>query len=235
MGKMQLLKIPRAVWIYGKTLGLSRFRYASGFDTLRTQPGASTQGLRIEIKSSVAFCAKTKSCSLRSASNLRLRWFSAVAFCMLILGCIFLYGCGGGEESATERWNGDYYTELQNLVFYGTWEIPLEITPNVSQPAIAWNTTGLKYVVITIFDSKVDIKAERIANPQDAVWTWNTGLGRGREGNISFSDGFDMRNGEIQNTTTPLRAGIYYIAAWGYDENYRLTRSSKEYQYVYSP
>jgi len=159
----------------------------------------------------------------------------AVWIYMLILGCIFLCGCGSEEESAADRWNGDYYTELQNLVFYGTWEIPLEITPNVSQPAIAWNTTGLKYVVITIFDSKVDIKAGRIANPQDAVWTWNTGLGRGREGNISFSDGFDMRNGEIQSTTTPLRAGIYYIAAWGYDENYKLIRSSKEYQYVYSP
>jgi hypothetical protein len=153
---------------------------------------------------------------------------------MLILGCLFLYGCGAEEESASER-SGDYYTELQNLVFYGSYEISLEITPNVSQPAFAWRTTGLKYVVITIFDSKIDIKAGRIANPQDAVWTWNTGLGRGREGNISFSDGADVRNGEIQNTATPLRVGVYYIAAWGYDENYTLTHSSKEYQYVYSP
>jgi hypothetical protein len=156
---------------------------------------------------------------------------------MLILGFLLLHGCGGEEEgvSTLGRKADDYYTELQNLVFYGRYEISLEITPNVSQPAFAWRTTGLKYVVITIFDSKIDIKAGRIANPQDAVWTWNTGLGRGREGNISFSDGADVRNGEIQNTATPLRVGVYYIAAWGYDENYTLTHSSKEYQYVYSP
>ena len=179
MGKMQLLTISRAVWIYGKTK-------------------------------------------------------SSVASCMLILGCLFLHGCGGEMEEGAEMRYDDYYTELQNLVFYGTYEISLEITPNVSQPAFAWRTTGLKYVVITIFDSKIDIKAGQIANPQDAVWTWNTGLGRGREGNVSFSDGADVRNGEIQNTTTPLRAGIYYIAAWGYDENYTLTHSSKEYQYIHS-
>ena len=87
--------------------------------------------------------------------------------------------------------------------------------------------------VITIFSSKIDLKDNRIANPQDAVWTWNTGMGRGRDGNISFSDGRDMRNGEIQKTATPLSPGTYYIAAWAYDGKYNLIRSSKEYLYEY--
>ena len=158
----------------------------------------------------------------------KIQWIAWIY--MLILGCLLLHGCGADEEA-----RDDYYTELQNLVFYGKREIPLEITPNVSQPAIAWRTTGLKYVVVTIFDAKIDLKIDQIANPQDALWTWNTGLGHGREGNISFSDGFDVQNGYIRSTTTPLRPGIYYVAAWGYDENYKLIASSKEYQYVYSP
>ena len=152
---------------------------------------------------------------------------------MLILGCFFLYGCGA-DEAAEGEW-ADYYPEIQNLVFYRTNEIPLEITPNVSQPAFAWNATGLEYIVITIFNSKIDLKTGRIANSEDAVWTWNTGLGQGREGNISFSDGYDVRNGVIQDSITSLKAGVYYIAAWGYDDEYTLTHSSKEYQYVYNP
>ncbi len=152
---------------------------------------------------------------------------------ILILGCFFLYGCAGNDD--LEALSADYYPELQNLVFYGVRQITLEITPNVSQPAFAWNATGLKYIVITIFDSKIDLKTGRIANPEDAVWTWNTGLGQGREGNISFSDGYDVRNGVIQDTITSLKLGVYYIAAWGYANEYRLTHSSKEYQYVYNP
>ena len=155
---------------------------------------------------------------------------------MLILGCFFLYGCAEDlEDISGTLGRTDYYPELQNVVFYATREIPLEITPNVSQPAFAWNATGLEYIVITIFNSKIDLKTSRIANSEDAVWTWNTGLGQGREGNISFSDGYDVRNGVIQDTVTSLKSGVYYIVAWGYDDEYTLTHSSKEYQYVYNP
>ena len=156
-------------------------------------------------------------------------WMSA-----LILGCFLLFGCAEGDaELAADESGKYYYPQIQNLIFYGTWELPLEITPNVSNPSFAWDATGLKYVVVTIFKAKIDLKGNEIANPEDAVWTWNTGLGKGREGNISFSDGRDMVNGEIQKTSTPspLPSGTYYIAAWGYDDYYNLTYSSKEYQY----
>jgi len=157
---------------------------------------------------------------------------------MLILGCFFLYGCAGGDAESMGADEEYYYSKIQNLLFYGTREISLEITPNVSNPSFAWYTTGLKYVVVTIFNSKIDLKENRIANPEDAVWTWNSGLGKGREGNVSFSDGrnvVDVVNGDILKTAppSPLAPGTYYIAAWGYDEYYNLTHSSKEYQYAY--
>jgi len=152
--------------------------------------------------------------------------------CMLVLGC-FLYGCARTESVSESK--EDYYTETQNLIFYGTYEIGLEIAPNTSQPSFAWEATGLKYVVITIFKSKIDLKENQISNTKDAVWTWNTGMGRGREGNVSFSDGRDVRDGNIQETVSPLDPGTYYIAAWGYDDNYNLTRSSREIKYEYRP
>jgi len=155
---------------------------------------------------------------------------------VLILGYFFLHGCAEDEGILSDSADEYYYPKIQNLLFYGTNEISLEIVPpNVSQPSFGWYTTGLKYIVVTIFKSKIDLKGNEIANPEDAVWTWNTGLGKGREGNISFSDGRDVVNGEIQKagSPTPLQPGIYYIAAWGYDEYYNLTHSSKEYQYEY--
>jgi len=150
---------------------------------------------------------------------------------LLIITSVFLAGCSSGDTET----NGDYYSETQNILFFNTWEIALEITPNVSQPSFAWQATGLKYIVITVFNSKIDLKNNQIANTEDAVWTWNTGIGKGREGNVAFSDGQDIRNGIIQETVTPLSPGTYYIAAWGYDDNYNLTRSSIEYKFEYNP
>ena len=154
---------------------------------------------------------------------------------VLVMSC-FIYGCGEDGWAEEEEDRGPYYyPETQNILFHGTWKLTLEITPNVAQPSFAWKTTGLKYVTITIFSSKIDLKDNRIVNSDDAVWSWNTGLGKGREGNVSFSDGRDMRYGEIQDTVSPLSPGVYYIAAWAYDEGYNLDRSSEEYQYRYYP
>ena len=156
---------------------------------------------------------------------------------IVILNCL-LYGCGLAEDEDDGRYeaeDGYYYPKTQNIVFYDTNEVTLEISDNVADPSFAWRATGLRYFVITILKSKIDLKDNQIANTEDVVWTWNTGLGRGREGNVAFSDGRDVVGGEIQNTVTPLAPGTYYITAWGYDNGYSLIRSSKEYQYRYTP
>ena len=153
---------------------------------------------------------------------------------VLVLSC-FLFACGTGEDGDLAEEAGDYYTRTQNIVFYGTRAMSLEITPDVAEPSIAWDATGLKYVVITVLKSRIDLKNNRIANTEDAVWSWNSGMGRGREGNVSFSDGRDMRNGEAQETVSPLPPGTYYVAAWGYDDDYDLIYSSKEYKHEYQP
>jgi len=152
---------------------------------------------------------------------------------ILILSCV-LYGCSDTDDDDDYAMDESYYyPEIQNRLFLRTSSVSLEITSDVSQPSFAWRATGSKYFVITIFKSKIDLKDNRIANPEDAVWTWNTGLGKGREGNISYSDGRDVRNEEIQYTVTRLPYGTYYIAAWGYDDEYNLLYSSKEYLYEY--
>jgi len=156
-------------------------------------------------------------------------------FYALLLSLIYIiYGCGSGDvdELGAPDW---YYPETQNIIFYGTREMTLEITSDAPNPAFAWQAIGMKYVVITIFESKIDLKDNQVANTEDAVWTWNTGMGRGREGNVSFSDGRDVKYGEIQDTVTLLSPGTYFLAAWSYDSKYRLTHSSEEYKYKFIP
>jgi len=154
---------------------------------------------------------------------------------ILIISVIAFSGCGD-QESEERSPSGDYYQPgIQNLIFYGTWEIRLEVTPNVPNPSFAWDSVGLKYVIITVFRSRIDIKDNQIANPEEAVWTWNTGMGRGREGNVSYSDGRDVRNGVIKESVTHLAPGTYFVAAWGYSEDYNLIYSSKEYKHTCYP
>jgi len=168
-----------------------------------------------------------------------MRKLFAFTIISMIIPILILSGCGGADEEAAAYPTGQdsesYQPKIQNLIFSGTWEIKLEITPNVSEPSFAWDSTSLKYVIVTVFNSRIDIKDNQIANPENAVWTWNTGMGRGREGNITFSDGRDMRDGEIQDTVTPLSPGTYFVAAWAYNDYYDLYYSSKEYIHNYYP
>ena len=91
------------------------------------------------------------------------------------------------------------YTQLQNQIFYGTIPINLEITPKSNTPSFAWRTTGSRFIVLAVFEDKIDLEGKAVTNSQDVVWTWHSGIGKGREGNVSFSDGADVKNGEISN------------------------------------
>ena len=157
----------------------------------------------------------------------------------LFISLFVLLSCGGSDESYEDATDGmivprSDYTQLQNQIFYGTVPIELEITPKSNTPSFAWRTTGSKFMVLTIFEDKIDLRGKTVANPQDVVWTWHSGVGKGREGNVSFSDGADVEKSEISNpaTATSLEPNsIYYIAIWGYDDAYNLMYSSKEYKY----
>lgn len=162
----------------------------------------------------------------------------AVWIPILILSFL-LYGCeisinDDGEGGLADEFNNP---RIENIIFYNTNEIFLVIGQNEAGLIFSWESTDSRYFVITIFKAEIDInlKENQIANTDEAVWTWNTGLEKGRKGNVSFSDGQDVIDGEIQSTTTPLSPGTYYIAAWGYDDRYNLTHSSEEYPYEYVP
>jgi len=161
----------------------------------------------------------------------------------LFISLFVLLSCGGSDESyedaTAENTDGmivprSDYTQLQNQIFYGTIPINLEITPKSNTPSFAWRTTGSRFIVLAIFEDKIDLEGKTVTNPQDVIWTWHSGIGKGREGNVSFSDGADMKNGEISNpaiATFLEPNSIYYVAIWGYDDADNVMYSSKEHRY----
>ena len=48
-------------------------------------------------------------------------------------------------------------TVLQNRIFYRTMMVELEIIPASATPSFAWRAMGSKYMVITVFDQKIDL------------------------------------------------------------------------------
>ena len=152
----------------------------------------------------------------------------------LLIGCGLMDESISGDslESESAFLSRQSDTFLQNRLFYQTIMVELEITPNTSTPSFAWHATGSKYMRIGIFKQKIDLDDQKIANPTDAVWTWHSGLARGREGNVSFSDGADVKNGIILSKNTRLSSGEYFIALWGYNDNHDLSYSSREYRYL---
>ena len=161
-------------------------------------------------------------------------WICLLWIIVVVAGCdsmdeLSLESGTDSDEYGLVRRNSD--TVLQNRIFYRTMMVELEITPVSPTPSFAWRAMGSKYMVITVFNQKIDLINDTIANSTDAVWTWHSGIGHGREGNVSFSDGADIRNGVILNKATPLASGDYFIALWGYDDSHDLAYSSREYRY----
>jgi len=92
----------------------------------------------------------------------------------------------------------------------------------------SWDATGAALVYVGVFNAQIDVREGRIVNKAANVWAWHSGLGRGNEGNVQFSDGHSVSGGELDTTTKPtLNNREYYWAVWAWNgEGTRVTRSS---------
>lgn len=142
----------------------------------------------------------------------------------IVIGIIGLAGCAQGDSAgASEEANWVY----NNLIFSETSNIPAAQSSDVSTPAFSWTATGYKHVVCAIFSSHLAITNNQIVNEEEMVWIWHSGLKKGRDGNISFSDGLH----DLTSTAIPesLASGTYYWAVWAIDEAGHVRASSTEY------
>lgn len=122
----------------------------------------------------------------------------------------------------------------QNQIFRSATLFDIQFPTNGNwQPWFSWTTANMKYMVIGIYSNPVSVKDDAIQNPQDMVWTWNTGITNVANNQIFFSDGRDVAGSVIQTNATALSfSNTYYIAAWAYDSNYNLVYSTVQYTYT---
>ena len=101
-----------------------------------------------------------------------------------------------------------------------------------------WVTSPNKLAALGLFkkEIRVDSRSNRISNITDIVWIWHSGMGRGITGDIRFSDGAKVINGDIDKLTSPVpleKGRYYYWAVWAWDDEGReITHSSKQSYFI---
>lgn len=90
---------------------------------------------------------------------------------------------------------------------------------STDSPTMGWIPTGQSLVLAIVFDHPVIVSGRSIQNTGDIIWLWHSGLGNAIEGDIPFSEGVSIVNGNINQPLPPqpLDAGrTYYwlVMAW---------------------
>ena len=130
------------------------------------------------------------------------------------------------------------FIPLDNNTIFLTEEIIVSSPSNgdtlfTTTPGFVWEATPNDLVFVGIFTDNISVNpGSGINNKEDNIWAWHSGLGTGRVGNISFDDGFNVMNGELDvfSSPTPLEPGRTYIwGIWAWDSSgLNITRSSLE-------
>lgn len=93
---------------------------------------------------------------------------------------------------------------------------------DTSSPHMAWSATDKELVLAAIFDQPIIIKERHIDNTEDIVWLWHSGLGTANEGDVPYSSGVSVSNGDLEKTSAARELDIgrtYYwlVIAWDGD------------------
>lgn len=93
-----------------------------------------------------------------------------------------------------------------------------------TEPIFEWNSVNNELIAVAIFESNVKLSSDlrRIENVEEAIWTWNTGIGgetkNSNKTRVSYSQGKDIIDGEITESITPLEPGkVYTWAVWAWN------------------
>ena len=149
----------------------------------------------------------------------------------LALGCSKDAVQHGGEPGLPIDLNTIFYADSISVIS------PMngDTIPDI-YPMFAWEATGSKMVFLGIFVNNINITAGQIANIDDNIWAWHSGLGKGRIGSVAFDDGFDTVNGMLQTDRppTPLFENTPYIwAIWAWsDDGNLISHASREMLFV---
>jgi hypothetical protein len=109
-----------------------------------------------------------------------------------------------------------------------------------SMPVFRWDSMDINILTVAIFTNSIDVRDNEIKNTEDIIWQWHSGMENGKEGYVQYSDGRNVLHGtmdtiDYQHPATPLDAGLYYWAVWGWNQSgIRIWYSSRELKFYVS-
>ena len=154
-----------------------------------------------------------------------------------LLGAIIfagILGCGDDDTIWVDpNMENAVFASADRLVETG---VPAFDDTTTTTPEFSWRSTGQKFVYLAVFTSNIEVRNKQIINREDNVWSWHSGLGTGREGNVKFEHGRDMVDGKMLESgpPTPLVPGETYVwAVWAWDDQgIEITYSSQEIRFT---
>ncbi len=148
-----------------------------------------------------------------------------------LVSLLALVGCSDGFPATPPD------AGLGNPVFPTADELIEVVQPAMADtvgttPTFTWVATGRRYVFLGVFIETIDIRDGAIMNTEDNIWAWHSGLGTAREGAVTWADGLNVIDGQLQEGAepTPLTPGQGYIwAVWAWHaDGVHVAASSEE-------
>lgn len=106
-----------------------------------------------------------------------------------------------------------------------------------NDPLFRWDTFNTKITCCAIFMKQIIVKGGIITNPEDMVWQWHSGMKKGQNGYVQFSDGKNVINDTIDygNAPFPLKKHNYFWAVWAWNNSATsILYSSRQMQFYVS-
>lgn len=105
-----------------------------------------------------------------------------------------------------------------------------------NKPIIKWETIDSPLTIVAISNDSLTTINNRITNINSIIWIWHNGMTSGKNGNINFLDGHNVKNGNIEYNRTPdnLEIGkFYFLNIWAFDYFGKKIKYSSKQKKIY--
>ncbi len=134
------------------------------------------------------------------------------------------------------RINVEPYQYSDSGSVFMVWGDSTAVADTVSNiPVFRWTDVWPDYLAVAVSTEPFNVVNGTIANADQIIWMWNPGMESGVRGNVSFLEGKPVKNKNIlsEKQPLPLQNGLYYWAAWYWDNGGRTILFSTQEQVIY--
>ena len=130
-----------------------------------------------------------------------------------------------------------YYSDTDQIYVHGDESFGSDIIDTLtSTPVLCWDSVMASQIVVGIFVQPIKVENGYISNTEDMVWIWHSGLNKGKDGKVIYTDGKKITDGNISflSDPEPLTGSVrYYWGVWSWNASgVRITHSSRPLSFL---